>query len=111
MQYPKANWPTVLNIAKSLLAVETFYYQTCDLMKSLLLPLPFVESNEPEEKTKANYIYHTILEFVCSRINQILENDDLSNLSLEAISELLVYFKEKQIREHKENIKQYKKKN
>ena len=106
MIYPKANWPTVMNIAKSLLAVETFYIQTCALMKSLLLPLPFVDPvPEFQEKNKPKYIFHTILEFVCSRVNQIIENDSLSSLSLEAISELLIYFKDKQIKENKENIR------
>ena len=104
--YPKANWPTVLNIAKSLLAVEAFYQQTCDLMKSFLLPIPFTEPElEFPEPPKPVYIFHTILEFVCSRVNQIIENDPLTTLSLEALSDLLVYFKEKQIKEQKSNSK------
>lgn len=106
MKFPKANWPTVLNIAKSLLAVESFYIQTCNLMKCLLLPLPFVDPPEDLEETpKPKYVFHAILEFICSRVNQIIENDSLSTLSLEAISEILTYFKEKQIKEHKENLK------
>lgn len=106
MNYPKANWPTVNNIAKSLMAVESFYIQTCNLMKSLLLPLPFVPDKPQQDLTpKPSYVYHTILEFVCSRVFQILENDTLSHLSLSAISELLQYFKDKQIQEYKQNLK------
>lgn len=106
MSYPKVNWPTALNIAKSLMAVENFYTQTCDLMKSMLLPLPFVQSEENTKETlQPSYKFHTILEFVCSRVNQIVENDSLTAISLSALSELLCYFKDKQVKEYKENLK------
>jgi hypothetical protein len=104
MGYPRANWATVQNISKSLMAVQVFYEKTCDLMKELLLPPPFVKAEEiQEEKAKPSFLFHTILDFVCNKTTQILENDELSLLSTQAISEMLNYFKEKQMKEQKEN--------
>lgn len=104
MGYPKANWATIQNISKSLLSVPIFYQKTCDLMKELLLPPPFAEETTvPKPEPKPNYIFHTILDFICNKVTQILENDTLSQLSMSSISEILQYFKEKQTKELKEN--------
>lgn len=106
MGFPKANRATVLNIGKSLLAIELFYEKTCELMKEMLLPPPFSQDPDPsEEQPKPSFLFHTILDFVCNKITQILENDDLSLLSMEAVSEILSYFKDKQIKEYKSNLK------
>lgn len=106
MPYPPANQGTVLNIARCLLGVEDFYEKVCDLMHEMMLPLPFTEEEDfPEFNPKPKYLFHTIYDFVSAKVNELIAVQNLNYQAIEVLSQVLNYFREKQLKEYQENAK------
>jgi len=93
MSYPPANRKTVDNISSQLLSVPPFYFKVCSLMEEMLLPLPFSEDTSELNEWVIAY------DFVTSRVNSLMRSEALTSSGIEALGELVRYFREKQLKE------------
>lgn len=93
MSFPTANRRTVDNISRQLLSVPSFYFKVCEVMQEMLLPVPFDEDASDMNE------WAVAFDFVSSRVNSLVRNEVLSPVGLEGCSELIQYFREKQLKE------------
>ena len=105
MKLPQPNKAVISRIQNYLLNVPTFYAKVCEVMMDMHLYPPFDDENvlDLQEQKTPTYIFHTIFNFITSKIDELLSLQEFTQESIIVCSQILSYFREKQIKEANQN--------